>query len=216
MSEGRCDIAGSSARRLTPEGFRQATGVSRETLDRLQIYADLLTRWQARVNLVGRRSLDDLWRRHFLDSAQLLPLIPANSRCLVDLGSGAGFPGLVLAILGATGVHLIESDQKKCAFLREVSRQTTADARIVDRRIEAVTGLSADVVTARAVAPLARLLQLARPFVRPDTVLLFPKGQDVGTELTEATKHSIVTVERVESLTSPDGTILRIGGDQLV
>ncbi len=202
--------------RLTPEGFQQATGVSRETLDRLQIYADLLRRWQARVNLVGRGTLDDMWRRHFLDSAQLAPLIPPDTRCLVDLGSGAGFPGLVLSILGIAGVHLIESDQKKCAFLREVSRQTGADARIVDRRIETVAGLSADVVTARALAPLGRLLELARPFVRPDTVLLFPKGQDVGTELTEATKHSIVAVERVQSLTSPDGTILRIGGDQLV
>lgn len=201
---------------LTAEAFRRATGVSRETLDRLQAYADLLVRWQARVNLVGRSSLADLWRRHMLDSAQLAAMVPPGTRCLVDLGSGAGFPGLVLAILGVDGVHLIESDRKKCAFLREAARQTAAPVQILAERIEDVPPFPADVITARALAPLRRLIPLARPFVRPDTVLLFLKGQDVDRELTEATKQGILTVARTPSMTSPDGTVLRIGGDQIV
>ena len=104
---------------MDPEGFQAATSVSRETLDRLRLYADLLIKWQKSLNLVGRSTIGDLWRRHMLDSAQLLPFIPARTTRLLDLGSGAGFPGMVLAILGVRGVELVESDQKKAVFLRE-------------------------------------------------------------------------------------------------
>ena len=135
---------------LTPDGFAALTGVSRETLARLEAYAELLKRWSGRINLVSRNTLGDLWRRHFLDSAQLLPFIPDKARSLVDLGSGAGFPGLVLAILGVQGVALIESDKRKCVFLREAARIATAPAKIVDSRIETVKPHPVDVVTARA------------------------------------------------------------------
>src|SRR6266446_2343020 len=107
---------------LDPTGFTALTGVSRETLARLEAYAALLAQWNERINLVGRDTRRDIWRRHFLDSAQLLPHVPAGTRSLADLGSGAGFPGLVLAILGVCGVELVESDARKCAFLREAAR----------------------------------------------------------------------------------------------
>lgn len=197
---------------LGPEGFAEATGVDDATLARLTVYADLLVKWQRAINLVGPKTLGDAWRRHMLDSAQLFALMPAGARTLVDLGSGAGFPGLVLAIMGrgALEVHLIESDHRKAAFLREVSRETGAKAHIHAARIEAVTPFVADVVTARALAPLDRLCVLARPFIGPGTECLFLKGQDVVSELTEATKHRTMTVERYPSLTDPDATILRL------
>src|SRR5437660_9171448 len=135
---------------LSPAEFAAATGVSRETLPRLDAYAELLRRWSPRINLVAASTLDDLWRRHFLDSAQLLPLIPAAARNLVDLGSGAGFPGLVLAILGVPGVELVEADARKCAFLREAARTAGATVRIHQARIDSLPARAFDVITARA------------------------------------------------------------------
>src|SRR5918912_3476535 len=120
--------AGRMSGPLTPEGFAELVPVSRETLDRLAAYLDLLRRWQRTINLVGAATLDDPWRRHLLDSAQLLRFLPEGVRRLVDLGSGAGLPGLALAILGVPEVHLIESDRRKAAFLREAARATGAAA----------------------------------------------------------------------------------------
>ncbi|HET8727905.1 MAG TPA: 16S rRNA (guanine(527)-N(7))-methyltransferase RsmG [Alphaproteobacteria bacterium] len=197
---------------LTPEEFRDRTGVSRETLSRLSRYAELLVKWQARINLVGRSTISDLWHRHMLDSAQLFPLLPKDARLLVDLGSGAGFPGLVLAILGVPEVHLIESDTRKAAFLREVSRETSAGAMVHAVRIEQAPAIEADAVTARALAPLPVLLEHAGRFATANSVLLFPKGQDVGKELTDTPEHKKMTVDAVPSITDSSGTILRITG----
>lgn len=195
---------------LSPEAFAAETGVSRETLNRLRRYAEMLTLWQQRINLVGRSTLPDLWRRHMLDSAQLMPLLPPGARTLVDLGSGAGFPGLVLAIMGVPEVHLIESDARKAAFLREVSRETSAPATIHAIRIEAAPTLVADVITARALAPLPALLRYASRFAGPATVMLLPKGQDAARELTEARKQMKMQVDSVPSVTDAAGSILRI------
>lgn len=195
---------------MDAEGFRRATGVSSETLERLSDYAALLRKWQQRINLIGRSTLDDLWHRHMFDSAQLFPLLPDGARRLVDLGSGAGFPGMVLAILGVPDVHLIESDERKAAFLREVSRETSTPVEIHVGRIENTPPIIADVVTARALAPLAKLVELARPFVGDRTVLLFPKGQDVDRELTETTKHTTMHTEIVPSRAHASGVILRL------
>ena len=154
---------------LTSEAFREITGVSRETLARFESYAALLKKWNPRINLVAESTLADLWRRHFLDSAQLqalLPPAPENRPLeIVDLGSGAGFPGLVLAILGAGTVTLLESDQRKTTFLREAARLTNTEIIVINQRIEAISAIPADVVTARALAPLPRLLSLAAPFL---------------------------------------------------
>jgi 16S rRNA (guanine527-N7)-methyltransferase len=196
---------------LTPEAFRAETGVSRETLDRLQRYADALVRWQARINLVAPATLPDLWRRHMLDSAQLLPLIPAGARRLIDLGSGAGFPGLVLAILGVPEVHLIEADSRKCAFLREAARLTGAGSITVhNRRIEAMPAEAYDVVTARALAPLPELLKLARRFAGPGTVYLFPKGRGLAEELIKAPETATMRPDRIASRTDPGAAILKL------
>jgi 16S rRNA (guanine527-N7)-methyltransferase len=194
------------------EALRRAVpDVSRETLARLAVYGELLAKWQKAINLVGPRTLGDAWTRHFLDSAQLLPLVPADARVLVDLGSGAGFPGLVLAILGVPEVHLVESDTRKAAFLREVARATAAPVTVHAERIERVAPIRADVVTARALAPLGDLLALSERFLGPSTTALFPKGQNVEQELTDARKAWRMRAETLPSLTDPDARILRLG-----
>lgn len=195
---------------LGAEGFVELISVSRETLTRLEAYAALLTQWSARINLVGRDTLADLWRRHILDSAQLWPLVPGAARNLIDLGSGAGFPGLVLGILGVPGVELVEADSRKCAFLREAARITETDVTIRPCRIEAVPPHPADVVTARALAPLARLLDLARPFLAPDSVCLFLKGERAPEELTLARKRWTMTASLSQSRSDPRGVVLRL------
>ncbi len=190
--------------------------VSRETVERLRAYAALLEKWQARINLVSAKTLPALWRRHMLDSAQLVPLLPAGARVVVDIGSGAGFPGLVLAAAGVPEVHLIESDARKCAFLREAARAMGVPATVHNARIEAVAPFPADVVTARALAPLDKLLGYAEPFLaRPvdsgdSGECLFLKGRTADDELTLASKGWIMSVDRVPSLSDPDGLILRI------
>jgi 16S rRNA (guanine527-N7)-methyltransferase len=200
--------------RLDPAGFQRLTAVPPETLARLEAYAALLVTWQARINLVGPATLGDLWRRHFLDSAQLLPLLPESTRRVVDLGSGAGFPGLVLAILGVPDVHLIESDQRKVAFLRTVAAATGTAVTIHARRIEAVPALQADVITARALAPLASLLDFALPLLRSQGgstgACLFLKGQQVEPELATASARWTMTIDRLISRSDPTGVILRL------
>ncbi len=193
---------------MGPDEFATTLGVSRETLERLTAYAELLVKWQARINLVGPDTLPELWRRHFLDSAQLFRLIPAGAKRLVDLGSGAGFPGLVLAVMGAPDVHLVESDARKCAFLREAARITGTTVTVVNRRIEQAPPLGADVVTARALAPLSRLLDWARPHLGEGAVCLFLKGRSCEDELTRASKDWNITLDRVPSLSDPSGIIL--------
>lgn len=200
---------------LTPEAFGAETGVSRETLDRLRRYAALLERWNRSVNLVAAASLTDLWRRHFLDSAQLMPLLPAvpvnRDRTLVDLGSGAGFPGLVLAILGAGQTHLVESDRRKIAFLREAARETGTPVVLHADRIEALAPFAADAVTARALAPLPQLLAWAAPFLTragPGARGLFPKGRRVQEELTKLDETWKMRIESVPSRTEHGAKII--------
>lgn len=196
---------------LGPTGFAQVTGVSRETLDRLAAYVTLLQSWNERINLVGRNTMGDIWRRHILDSAQLYPLLPARTRVLVDLGSGAGVPGLVLAIMGVPEVHLIESDQRKAAFLREAVRVTGVAAQVHPERIEKLPGFAADVITARALADLTSLLELSEKFRQPRTLCLFLKGELAREEL-EATSRSCFSfkAEDVPSRSDPSGSILKL------
>jgi 16S rRNA (guanine527-N7)-methyltransferase len=200
---------------LAAENLVEATGVSRETLAALSRYADLLLKWQRRINLVSAESLRDLWRRHMLDSAQLYPLLPHPMQSAVDLGSGAGFPGLVLAILGVPEMHLIESDARKCAFLAEAARSAGLtpgrNPVIHHARIEDLTGFAVDVVTARACAPLGRLLGYSERFLGPGTICLFPKGAQAEAELTAAANQWRMTIERYPSVSDPSGTILRLG-----
>ncbi len=186
------------------------TGVSRETLARLATHLNLLARWQKRINLVGPATLADPWRRHVLDSAQLAPLIPAGAR-LADLGSGAGFPGLVLAIMRGGPVDLIESDARKAAFLHEAARAAEAPAAVHNARAETLA-LKADIVAARACAPLDRLIGLALPLLAPGGICLFLKGARVEAELEAARARWRMTVRRHPSLSAPDGVLLELAG----
>ncbi len=208
---------------MTPEAFQARLAVSRETLDKFRAYAALLIKWNAAINLVSPKSLQDLWRRHFLDSAQLRALLPEapgpESRVILDVGAGAGFPGMVLALLGCGQVHLVESDQRKAQFLREVARVTGAPVQIHPVRVESlkVPGdlPQADVVTCRAFAPLPRLLDLTEGFLAPknakkQAIGLFLKGRRVDEELTEAGKKWRLRIDRFESETDPEGSILRL------
>jgi 16S rRNA (guanine527-N7)-methyltransferase len=202
-------------RPLSREGFAAALAdldVSRETLLRLSAYLELLRRWQRAVNLVGASTLEDPWRRHMLDCAQLVPHVPAGAQTVLDLGSGAGLPGLVLALLGVPGVQLVESDQRKVLFLREAARITGAPVVIHARRIEQLGGLAADVVTARALAPLPRLLALAEPLLTPRSLCLFLKGKTGERELTDARQSWHMTAEVVPSRSGPSGVLLKLQG----
>lgn len=211
---------------MTPEEFAKvglpklSPDVSRETLARLGTYAELLTKWQAKINLVSDTTLPELWRRHFLDSAQLYPLLPAQARVVTDLGSGAGFPGLVLAIVAeAAGrditFHIVESDARKAAFLAEAARVTriAGAVKIHPVRAEALGGrMAADVLTARAVAPLDKLLGLAKPLVKTDGLCLFLKGEKADEELAAAKRHWRFELERHVSKSDPAGAVLAIRG----
>jgi 16S rRNA (guanine527-N7)-methyltransferase len=198
--------------RLSETGFAKIANVPRETMARLQAYVALLTVWNRRINLVGANTLGDVWRRHVLDSAQLFPLLPDKTRVLADLGSGAGLPGLVLAILGVTEVHLIESDQRKAAFLREAKRVAAADNVTVHAaRAEKIPPFKADVVVARAVAPLSQLLYIAESFLAPHSQCLFLKGKAADAELTEARMTWRMNAETLPSRADPAGLILRLG-----
>jgi 16S rRNA (guanine527-N7)-methyltransferase len=199
-------------RPLSREAFGDQLGVSRETLERLTIHLELLRRWQPAGNLVGLTTLTDPWRRHILDSAQLAVRVPAAANTLVDLGSGAGFPGMVLALLGVRGVHLVESNRRKAQFLREVARATGAPVTIHAERIERLQGWPADTLTARALAPLPRLLELAEGFLSSDSVCLFLKGRSVDDELTNAGISWHMVAERLPSLSQPTGVVLELQG----
>lgn len=198
-----------------PAAFQHAFAVSRETADRLIKYEALLRQWQKAVNLVAPGTIPDIWHRHFADSAQLAHLVPDEAESLVDLGSGGGFPGLVLAIIlmerGQMRITLVESDTRKAAFLREVARQIGVPVDILATRIEKPETQrkvgQVDVVTVRALAPLSRLLELAAPYFAPRSVGLFLKGRDIHGEIDEARVSWRFDVELVQSMTDRQGQI---------
>lgn len=196
--------------------FRQAFSVSRETVEKIEIYGEKIRTWQKAVNLVAPKTLDDIWHRHFADSAQLLPLIPPAIKSLADFGSGGGFPGLVLAIClqdlrPEVKISLVESDQRKAAFLRDVAGAVDNPVQILSTRIEDDATKreigAVDLISARALAPLDRLLGLIFPFCHESTVCLFPKGRSVEDEITRARVRWSFDVAHVESRTDCSGRI---------
>lgn len=206
---------------MTPGEFQKATRCSDAALARLETYAALINKWQKAINLVAPKTLPELWSRHFLDSAQLLEHAPPDTQRWLDLGSGGGFPGLVIAALSDAHVHLVESDQRKSAFLREAARAMNVSATVHVKRIEALDaaqlheamGGAPQVISARALAPLHELIGLARPLAGPDTVYLFPKGRSAEDELTEARRYwTIPSAETLPSRTDPAAGILRLRG----
>lgn len=196
------------------EEFKKAADVSRETLARFQIYHDLLLAWQKKINLIGRGTEREIWKRHFLDSAQLLTLVEKHTgfgkgRTWLDIGTGAGFPGLVLALLGED-VSLVEPNTKKCAFLRAVLRETETRAKVYNSKIEEISPFPVDIVTARALASADRLIAWGRPFLKGKGEIWLLKGQSGDRELTSALKNNNMTAELFQSLTDPKGKVLRI------
>jgi 16S rRNA (guanine527-N7)-methyltransferase len=205
------DLAADKARAL------ELTPVSRETEKRLDRFVDALLLWQQKQNLIASSTLPHIWSRHIADSLQLLPLAPDAKRW-VDFGSGGGFPGIPIAcaLKDAGGmVHLIESNGKKAAFLREAARVTGVDAEVQQMRAEDFVKSCAEpinVVTARALAPLKVLCDQSFPLIAKGAIGLFLKGQDVDAELTEAAKYWTIQATKVPSVTSPDGQILVVRG----
>jgi 16S rRNA (guanine527-N7)-methyltransferase len=190
--------------------------VSRETEDRLAIFVELLDRWRQKTNLISSSTFPSVWTRHIADSAQLAALAPEAKRW-VDMGSGAGFPGLVIAIqladVPGAIVHCIESDGRKCAFLREAARATGAAAAIHSVRVEAVDPESlgaVDAVTARAFAPLPLTLKLARPWMERGAIAVFPRGESANDQMAALPEATANAIELLQSIVDPKAAILRI------
>lgn len=194
---------------LSVEGFASLMDVSRETVAKLDAYLVLLETWQKAINLVGKSTLSDPWRRHILDSAQLCRFLPGAPSCVVDLGSGAGLPGLVLAVMTTSAdVHLVEADGRKAQFLREAARRLELTNLTVHAvRIERLT-MQADVVTARALAPLDKLLPLATPLLAPQGRMILLKGAHATAELAEARASWSMQDQLEPSLADPDGRVV--------
>lgn len=201
--------------RIDRDNFESIFDVSRETMDRFQRYEVLLTKWNAKINLISRATLLELWNRHFADSAQLAELAPKTTRVWLDFGSGAGFPGMVCAILAkdrgeALKMVLVESDQRKAAFLMTVARELDLDVEVICERVENVTCIQPDVISARAVASLSDLLTYSDRHRQDSTILLFPKGNSYESELTAAEKNWHIDVEVIKSITDSGSVILII------
>jgi len=199
-----------------PERFKSLLNVSRETIDTVKIYESLLRKWNPAINLVSKSTLDDIWSRHFLDSAQIWQLRPPEATTWLDLGSGGGFPGLVISVLAKEQapdlkVTLVESDIRKATFLQNASREMGVSPDIFTQRVENLHSQAADVISARALAPLPKLLSYADRHTKNGTICLFSKGENYESELTEAQKSWTFNFQKTPSITSSGGIILRIG-----
>lgn len=199
-----------------PEAFQKAFDVSRETVARCAAHLALLEKWNPRINLVSRDSLEDVWARHFADSAQLWCFRPPRCRLWLDIGSGAGFPGLVIAAIAAEQapdltVSLVESDHRKAAFLREAARVQGVAVLVETARVEDLPPQAADVVSARALAPLGSLLGMVEKHRRPGGIGLFPKGARVHKEVADAATHWRFDHNIYPSLTDDKAAIVEIG-----
>ena len=199
------------------EGFLGARRVSRETMARFKTYEALLRKWNPVINLVSRSTLDDIWGRHFLDSAQLFDLAGDMWKSWADLGSGGGFPGLVIAILSADSrpdarMTLVESDQRKATFLRAVGQETGVTLRVIADRAESLPPLSVDILSARALASLDRLLFYAEKHLAPEGTALFPKGMNHAAELDQALESWRFSYETTASETDPSAVVYAIKG----
>ena len=195
---------------MTADQVGELLNVSRETIEKFQAYLTLLEKWQRRINLVSNSTLAEAWQRHILDSGQLAAHYPPKTRHILDVGSGAGFPGLVLAIMGGVMVDLVESDQRKAVFLSTVVRELGLSAKVHSQRIETMPNLCADVITARALAPLPKLLNLIETQVSPECVCLFLKGASVEDELTNLQSYSTMICETHPSLSGSTGVVLEM------
>ena len=200
--------------------FQTQFNVSRETIERLETYVELLERWNPKINIVAKSTISDVWARHIVDSAQVSFIPKQRVDHWVDLGSGGGFPGLVVAILKAESesakVTLVESDNRKSAFLRAVARETGVNVSVISERIEKTEPLNADILSARALAPLPMLLGFCERHLQRDGIAVFSKGSNFRQELEDAQKQWMFSVVETPSLTDKSSVILKIGDIQRV
>ncbi len=201
----------------TYQGFCTNVFVSRETFEKLCVFHKTLIRWQKSINLISKNSIKNIWERHFLDSAQLFTYVKDVKGNILDFGSGAGFPGLVLAIMGIKNIHLVEADQKKCVFLREMAMLTNVDITIHNCRIESLNNINADMIVCRALAPMDKLINYVDLFLSKSLnakinypKLLFLKGKNYHNELLELNKKKKVNLKEYSSITDKYGKILYI------
>jgi len=198
----------------TESDFANATGVPRGTLSDFSTWNTLLQKWNSRINLVAPREVEQFWRRHAYDSWQLNEYLPKDWTRLADFGSGGGFPGLSFGIYaklrGAGEIHLVESVGKKTSFLKTVTRELSLPVTVQSARIEALPPLKADVLTARAFAPLPKLFAYAAPHITERATLVLPKGESADKEVESAREDWQFDLERFKSKTDPDATILRV------
>ena len=198
------------------ETFFEQARVSRETFLRLKEFVVLLLHWQKSFKLIGSSTVEQVWQRHILDSAQLNDYLNQPG-CLVDLGSGAGFPGIVIAMLGHSDVKLIESNEKKCAFLREASRSLGIKIEVINTRIEDFRPKKrARYITSRALAPLDKLLHYSEPLLAPGGKCVFLKGANLAAELTQAKKNWKMEIQKHPSVSSVNGVVVEIAGLELI
>jgi 16S rRNA (guanine527-N7)-methyltransferase len=205
-----------TASKFGPEDFARLTGADADVLERLSKYETILKVWNAHTNLIAPSTVDAIWERHFWDSAQILPLIPETAKTIVDIGAGAGFPGLVLAAMlsgksNAT-IHLIDATQKKCRFLTEAAEAMGVKVQIHWGRAESLSPLNADVVAARAVAALDSLFGFVERHLKPDGLALLLKGARANEELTAARRAWDFAVNKVPSRSDSAGMVLCVTG----
>lgn len=184
--------------------------VPRETQEKLDCYVQLLIKWQARINLISSKTLPEIWHRHILDSAQLVFYLPKTPSVILDMGSGAGLPGVILAILTRHQLHLVESDSRKIAFMRTALRETGTSAILHEQRMEAVPALRPDIITARALAPLSQLITLASGQHHEKIEYLFLKGREAKQELTALPACPKMEAECLPSMTDSQASIIRL------
>ncbi|TNJ45529.1 16S rRNA (guanine(527)-N(7))-methyltransferase RsmG [Phaeobacter sp. B1627] len=201
---------------MTRDIIRSKFDVSRETMEKLDIFVENLRKWNPRINLVSKRSMEDLWTRHVLDSVQVYHAAPSTDTWM-DIGSGGGFPGLICAILAAdtakaTHVTLVESDQRKCAFLRAAARECEVSVTVKSERVEALEPAGAGVLSARALADLAHLFTFAERHLAVGGTSMFPKGVTWKKEVDRARQQWRFDYEAIKSLTEPEAVILKIKG----
>jgi 16S rRNA (guanine527-N7)-methyltransferase len=201
----------------TYEKFSSHVFVSRETYKKLCMFQKILFKWQKSINLISKNTIKNTWERHFLDSAQLYKFVKSIEGNIVDFGSGAGFPGLVLAIMGKKNIHLVESDYKKCVFLKEIAMLTETDITIHNCRIEDLSLINVDLITCRALASLSKLIDYVEIFINKSLgenqklpKLLFLKGKCYHSEVVELSKNKKICFEEYPSITDKNGRILYI------
>lgn len=185
--------------------------VSRETYEKLELFAEEIKKWNNHINLISKKNIDEIWHRHIIDSVQLINYVKQEDKTLIDFGSGGGLPAIIMAIINKFHkVHMVESDKRKCAFLNEFSTKIDANIEVHNNRIEEIDIIKSDIITARALAPLEKLFQLLEPFIFESNKVLFLKGELINQEIKQAQKNWQFEYNLHDSITNSNAKIIEI------